>query len=98
MDKLSDCIVNTFWYLHFRLMCNFAEKLTGSVKVERSPPERRVCEFESQPSHTKDLKNGNRYTQRARSLRAISINQRGGCLVGGCCVNDSRVHMGNSTH
>ena len=30
----------------------------------------------------------------APSLKAISINQRGGCLVGGCCVNDSRVQMG----
>ena len=31
--------------------------------VEHSPPEQEVTEFESQPSHTKDLKNGNRYTQ-----------------------------------
>ena len=31
--------------------------------VERSPPEREVVSFESQPSHTKDLKNGNRYAQ-----------------------------------
>ena len=29
----------------------------------------------------------------AESLRAISINQRG--LVGGCCVNDPRVQIGN---
>ena len=30
----------------------------------------------------------------APSLRAISINQRGGCLVGRCCVNDSCVQNG----
>ena len=26
------------------------------------------CEFESQPTHTKDLKNGNRYTQLSTKL------------------------------
>ena len=41
---------------------------TGSVKVERSPPEQEVVSFESQPSHTKDLKNGNRYTQLSTKL------------------------------
>ena len=30
-------------------------------KVERSPPEREVGEFESPPSYKKDLKNSNRY-------------------------------------
>ena len=28
------------------------------------------CEFESQPSHTKDLKNGNRYTQLSTKLES----------------------------
>ena len=28
------------------------------------------CEFESQPSHTKDLKNGNRYTQLSSKLES----------------------------
>ena len=28
------------------------------------------CEFESQPSHTKDLKNGNRYTQLCTKLES----------------------------
>ena len=43
---------------------------TGSVKVECSPPEPEGCEFESQPSHTKDLKNGNRYTQLSTKLES----------------------------
>ena len=38
-------------------------------KVERSPPERKVV-IESQPSHTKDLKNGNRYTQLSTKLES----------------------------
>ena len=36
----------------------YAKIPTGSVKLECSPPERKVV-FESQASHTKDLKNGN---------------------------------------
>ena len=28
------------------------------------------CEFESQPSHTKDLKNGNRYTQQSAKFES----------------------------
>ena len=39
-------------------------------------------------SHTKHLKNGNRYTQLSTKLESDIDRQRGGCLVGKCCVND----------
>ena len=45
--------------------------MTGSVMVERSlTTKTRGCEFESQPSHTKDLKNGNQYTQLSAKLES----------------------------
>ena len=47
---------------------------TGSVKVERSPPEREVVS--SRLSHTKDSKNGNRYTQLSAKLES-DINEPG---------------------
>ena len=51
------------------MMCSKPILPTDSVMVKRSPPERgRGCKFESQPSHTKDLKNGNRYTQLSAKL------------------------------
>ena len=50
---------------------------TGSVKVERSLPERTGgCEFKSQPGHTKDLKNGNRYTLLSAKLGSDNDNPR----------------------
>ena len=48
--------------------------------VERSPPEREVAE--SQPSHTKDLKNGNRYTQLSTKLES-DIDKPGRWLSSG---------------
>ena len=42
---------------------------TGSVKVERSPPERKVVSS-SHSRVTKDLKNGNRYTQLSTKLES----------------------------
>ena len=69
---------------------------TRSVKVERSPPDiekkkkkkkKRTegCEFESQASHTKELKNGNRYlSHRAKLESDIDKPERSGYLVGGC--------------
>ena len=60
--------------------------------LERSPPETEGCEFESQPSHTrshtKDLKNGNWYTQLSAKLES-DINKPGRWLSGGCCVNET---------
>ena len=43
---------------------------TASLTVERSPPRTEGCEFEPQPSQTKDLKNGNRYTQLSTKLES----------------------------
>ena len=62
---------------------------TANVKVEHPPSEWGGCDFKPRPSHTKDLKNGSRYTQLSAttSLGGILITQMGGCLVGGCCVN-----------
>ena len=45
-------------------------KPTGSVKVAALATKTEGCEFESQPSHTKDLKNGNRYTQLRTKLES----------------------------
>ena len=52
---------------------------TGSVKVERRGRAGRTggCEFESQPSHTKDLKNGNRsYSAERQAWRDIDKPER----------------------
>ena len=38
--------------------------------VERSPPEREVVSSNHSPSHTKDLKNGNQYTQLSVKLES----------------------------
>ena len=54
---------------------------------------KKFCEFESHPSHTKDLENVDIISW-ATSLRAISIKQRDGFLVGECCVSDSCVQTG----
>ena len=45
-------------------------KPTGNVKIDRLSQELRVCVFESQPSHTKDLKHGDRYTQLSVNLES----------------------------
>ena len=55
---------------------------TGSVKVEGSPPEREVVMFESHPSHTEYLKNGNRYTQLSTKLES-DIDKPGRWLSSG---------------
>ena len=76
---------------------NISSKLvpTGSVKVECSPPERKVVSS----SHTRVIPKTWKMVidtlSWAPSLKEISINQRGGCLVGRCCVNDFCVQMGN---
>ena len=45
---------------------------TGSVKVERSPPEQEVVSSSQSRviPNTKDLKNGNRYTQLSAKLES----------------------------
>ena len=68
---------------------------TGSVKLECSPPERKVVSSSHSRVIPKTWKMAIDILSWAPSLRAISINQRGGCLVGRCCVNDSCVQMGN---
>ena len=63
---------------------------------ESLPPERGGCEVESQPSHSKDLKNGNRYTQLS-AKHEIDIDKPKRWLSSGpmLCERDSRVQMGN---
>ena len=56
--------------LHLRYIL-YVSLPTGSVKVERRHQNRR---FEIQPSHIKDLKNGNRYTQLSAKLES-NINK-----------------------
>ena len=68
---------------------------TGSVKVECSPPERKVVSSSHSRVIPKNLKMVVNILSCAPSLRTISINQKDGCLVSGCCVHDSRVQMGS---
>ena len=59
-------------YIQNKLLYQYILALpTGSVKVEGKVLATRTegCEFESQPSRTKDLKNGNRYTQQLNTTR-----------------------------
>ena len=68
---------------------------TGSVKVECLPPEREIVSSSHSRVIPKTWKMVIDILSWAPSLRAISINQRGGCLVGRFCVNDSCFQMEN---
>ena len=57
--------------------------------VDRSPPEREIVNknhSQVRSRHEKIMAVDMIYSAKAASLRAISINQRGGCLVGGGCL------------
>ena len=93
-QKRSGVEPGTLWLCEKSFSC----LPTGSVKVECSPPEREVVSCESQPSHIKDLKNGNRYTQLSAKLESDIDNPERWLSSGRMlCVNNCRVQMGNET-
>ena len=59
--------------------------------VERSATRTGGCEVEPQPSHTKELKNGNQYTHLSAKLESDIDKPERWLSSGECCVNDSHV-------